>query len=88
MNATGGNQAQNVAKYPALCPGVVNVASADRSGRMADFSDYGDLTEVAAPSGWRGYDLANDPSRRILPLAEEHVMEAALGPTPKRNTAC
>ena len=85
VNATGGNQAQNVAKYPALCPGVVNVASADKSGRMADFSDYGDLTEVAAPSGWRGYDLANDPSRCILPLAEEHVMEAALGVHPQEE---
>ena len=85
VNATGGNQAQNVAKYPALCPGVVNVASADKSGRMADFSDYGDLTEVAAPSGWRGYDLANDPSRCILPLAEEHVMEAALGAHPQEE---
>ena len=52
---------------------------------MADFSDYGDLTEVAAPSGWRGYDLANDPSRRILPLAEEHVMEAALGVHPQKE---
>ena len=83
INATGGNQAHNVAKYPALCPGVVNVASADKSGRMADFSDYGDLTEVAAPSGWRGYDLANDLSRRILPLAEECVMAAALGAHPQ-----
>lgn len=83
INATGGNQAHNVAKYPALCPGVVNVASADKNGRMADFSDYGDLTEVAAPSGWRGYDLANDPSRRILPLAEEDVMSAALGAHPQ-----
>ena len=83
VNATGGNQAHNVAKYPALCPGVVNVASADKSGRMADFSDYGDLTEVAAPSGWRGYDLANDPLRRILPLAEEDVMTAALGAHPQ-----
>ena len=85
INATGGNQAHNVAKYPALCPGVVNVASADRSGRMADFSDYGDLTEVAAPSGWRGYDLENDPSRRILPLAEEDVMAAALGAHPQQE---
>ena len=83
VNATGGNQAHNVAKYPALCAGVVNVASADKSGRMADFSDYGDLTEVAAPSGWRDYDLANDPSRRILPLAEEPVMAAALGAHPQ-----
>ena len=83
VNATGGNQAHNVAKYPALCPGVVNVASADRSGLMADFSDYGDLTEVAAPSGWRGYDLDNDPSRRILPLAAEDVMAAALGAHPQ-----
>ena len=83
VNATGGNQAHNVAKYPALCPGVVNVASADKSGLMADFSDYGDLTEVAAPSGWRGYDLDNDPSRRILPLAAEDVMAAALGAHPQ-----
>ena len=83
INATGGNQAHNVAKYPALCPGVVNVASADSSGRMADFSDYGDLTEVAAPSGWRAYDLENDPGRRILPLAEEGVMAAALGAHPQ-----
>lgn len=85
INATGGNQAHNVAKYPALCPGVVNVASADKSGRMADFSDYGDLTEVAAPSGWRGYDLASDPSRRILPLAEEDVMAATLGAHPQEE---
>ena len=85
VNATGGNQAHNVAKYPALCPGVVNVASADKSGRMADFSDYGDLTEVAAPSGWRSYDLANDPSRRILPLADDHVMSAALGAHPQEE---
>lgn len=85
INATGGNQAHNVAKYPALCPGVVNVASADKGGRMADFSDYGDLTEVAAPSGWRGYNLANDPSRRILPLAEEDVMTATLGAHPQEE---
>lgn len=85
INATGGNQAHNVAKYPALCPGVVNVASADKSGRMADFSDYGDLTEVAAPSGWRGYNLENDPARRILPLAEEGVMAATLGAHPQQE---
>ncbi len=85
VNATGGNQAHNVAKYPALCPGVVNVASADKSGRMADFSDYGDLTEVAAPSGWRSYDLVNDPSRRILPLAGEDVMKTALGAHPQQE---
>jgi subtilisin family serine protease len=85
VNATGGNQAHNVAKYPALCPGVVNVASADKNGRMADFSDYGDLTEVAAPSGWRAYDLDRDPSRRILPLADEDVMAASLGSHPQEE---
>ena len=83
ISSTGGNQAHNVAKYPALCPGVLNVASADKSGRMADFSDYGDLVEVAAPSGWRDYDLARDPTRRILPLADDDVMTAALGTHPQ-----
>lgn len=80
VTSTGGNQAHNVAKYPALGPGVMVVASADRNGLMADFSDYGDLTQVAAPAGWRNYDRTADPRRRILPIATAEAIEQAVGP--------
>ena len=77
--STGGNQAHNVAKYSGLCPGVMVVASADRHGRMSDFNDYGDTIQVAAPAGWRGFDLEAEPSRRILPLTSPGVIDEAVG---------
>ena len=77
--STGGNQAHNVAKYAGLCPGVMVVASADRSGRMSDFNDYGDTIQVAAPAGWRAFDLQAEPGRRILPLTSQDVIDQAVG---------
>ncbi len=77
--STGGNQAHNVAKYTGLCPGVMPVASADRHGRMSDFNDYGDTIQVAAPAGWRAFDLQSDPSRTILPLTSQDVIDEAVG---------
>ena len=79
LSSPGGNQTHNVIKYPALGRGVLIVTSADRTGRMADFADYSPIVDVASPSGWRGGDDYARRASRILPIAEPHVIEQAVG---------
>ncbi|AYA16436.1 hypothetical protein DCW30_00595 [Streptomyces alfalfae] len=46
-----GNDAQtkNFVGYPAAYPEVVGVSAADRSGKVAKFSEYGEYVDLAAP---------------------------------------
>lgn len=47
-----GNSSANAGNYtPASCSGVVSVASVDRSGGRAWYSNYGSVVDVAAPGG-------------------------------------
>lgn len=49
--AAVGNDAEegNRDKYPAAYPDVVGVASADRAGKVAEYSQNGDMVDIAAP---------------------------------------
>ncbi|MFF3787396.1 S8 family serine peptidase [Streptomyces sp. NPDC001933] len=49
--ASVGNGAQsgNKEEYPAAYPQVVGVAAADRNGKVGQFSQYGQVTDIAAP---------------------------------------
>ncbi len=47
-----GNSNANAANYtPASCTGVVTVASTDRGGNRAYYSNYGSVVDLAAPGG-------------------------------------
>lgn len=47
-----GNSNANAANYtPASCSGVITVASTDRNGSRAYYSNYGSVVDVAAPGG-------------------------------------
>ncbi|WP_074901722.1 S8 family peptidase [Microbulbifer thermotolerans] len=47
-----GNSGANAGNYtPASCSGVITVASVDRSGGRAWYSNYGSVVDVAAPGG-------------------------------------
>ncbi len=47
-----GNSNDNAANYtPASCNGVITVASVDRGGNRAYYSNYGSVIDVAAPGG-------------------------------------
>ncbi len=47
-----GNSNANAANYtPASCNGVISVASVDRGGNRAYYSNYGSVVDVAAPGG-------------------------------------
>ncbi|GAA0858538.1 S8 family peptidase [Aliiglaciecola litoralis] len=47
-----GNSNQNAANFtPASCSGVVTVASVNRSGDRAYYSNYGSVVDIAAPGG-------------------------------------
>jgi len=49
--AATGNDATNTPSYPASSPGVIGVGATDLTGRLVQFSNYGDQVDVAAP-GW------------------------------------
>ena len=50
--ASAGNDAGEVGEYfPANCRGVVVAASSTRQGMLADYSNRGELVQVAAPGG-------------------------------------
>lgn len=56
-----GNSNDNSTNYnPGNCNGVVNVASTDRNGDRAYYSNYGSNVDVAAPGG--AMQSANDPN--------------------------
>ncbi|MEV0494560.1 S8 family serine peptidase [Streptomyces atratus] len=49
--ASVGNGAQsgNKEEYPAAYPQVIGVAAADRNGKVAEYSQYGQIADIAAP---------------------------------------
>lgn len=54
--AAAGNASDDAAKYaPGNCNGVITVAATNRDGNRADYSNYGDTIDIAAPGG----DVAN-----------------------------
>ncbi len=55
VSATGGNGAQCCLGYPSVYPGVFNVAPCDKQGNASDFADYGPVTQIMAPGGFRDY---------------------------------
>ncbi len=57
---SAGNSNDNAANYrPASCAGVVSVASNDRQGNRASYSNYGATVDVAAPGGETAQVAAN-----------------------------
>ncbi|PWU52823.1 hypothetical protein DLJ46_02285 [Micromonospora globispora] len=44
-----GNEGDGRAQYPASYPEVISVAATDATGKLTDFSSYGDWIDVAAP---------------------------------------
>lgn len=50
--AAAGNNNQNVSGYfPANCKGVIAVAASTREGKLAGYSNWGDLIDLSAPGG-------------------------------------
>ncbi|WP_399935748.1 S8 family serine peptidase [Streptomyces kanamyceticus] len=51
MFASVGNEAEkkNFIDYPAAYPGVTGVSAADRSGKVAKYSEFGEYVDLAAP---------------------------------------
>ena len=63
MVVAAGNENQNVANVsPASCSGVIAVASVNRTGGKAYYSNFGALVDVAAPGG----DIRVSDSNAIL----------------------
>lgn len=58
--ASGNSNSDSTNFNPGNCAGVVNVASTDREGGRAYYSNYGSNVDVAAPGGAMSY--ANDPN--------------------------
>lgn len=58
--AAGNSNANSSNFNPGNCSGVVNVASTDRDGGRAYYSNYGSNVDVAAPGGAQSF--ANDPN--------------------------
>ncbi|WP_415904907.1 S8 family serine peptidase [Neptuniibacter sp. QD48_55] len=49
---SAGNSNTNTANFtPASCSNVINVAAVNRNGGKANYSNYGDLVDIAAPGG-------------------------------------
>lgn len=47
-----GNSASDAANFaPANCEGVVTVAATDRNGKLAPYSNFGSVVDIAAPGG-------------------------------------
>lgn len=47
--AAAGNANTNVQQFPASYPGVISVTAVDAANRKADFANYGDWVDLAAP---------------------------------------
>jgi hypothetical protein len=47
--AASGNDGSNAPSYPAAYEGVVSVSAVDADGQIADFSNFGDTVDLAAP---------------------------------------
>ena len=58
--AAGNSSADASGHTPASCNGVVTVASTDRNGAAAGYTNYGSVIDVAAPGGTTA--SANDPN--------------------------
>ncbi|MCF8536944.1 MAG: S8 family serine peptidase [Candidatus Nanopelagicales bacterium] len=50
--AAAGNASDDAAKFaPGNCNGVITVAATNREGQRADYSNYGEIIDIAAPGG-------------------------------------
>ncbi len=47
--AAAGNSYTDAKDYPAALPGVISVAALDSDGTLAEYSNYGDTVDIAAP---------------------------------------
>ncbi len=85
--AAAGNETQDSAGIsPANCSGVITVAASDRDGALADFSNFGDNVDLAAPGEEilsthnDGIVIANGDSYRFMTgtsMAAPHVSGVA-----------
>jgi len=58
--AAAGNDASQVASYPASYQGVISVSAVDIQRRRAPYSNFGSQVDIAAPGGDNGGDLNGD----------------------------
>lgn len=58
--AAAGNEASNVPSFPAAYEGVISVSAVDQQRRLAPYSNFGNLVDVAAPGGDNSVDLNGD----------------------------
>jgi len=58
--AAAGNEASNVPRFPAAYEGVISVSAVDQQRRVAPYSNFGNLVDVAAPGGDNSVDLNDD----------------------------
>ncbi|MET0065729.1 MAG: S8 family serine peptidase [Candidatus Thiodiazotropha sp.] len=85
--AAAGNETQDSAGIaPANCPGVITVAASDRAGALAEFSNFGETVDLAAPGEEilsthnDGIVIANQDSYRLMSgtsMAAPHVSGVA-----------
>lgn len=58
--AAAGNEASRVPSFPAAYTGVISVSAVDQQRRLAPYSNFGNLIDVAAPGGDNSVDLNGD----------------------------
>ncbi|MFK7976206.1 MAG: S8 family serine peptidase [Halioglobus sp.] len=58
--AAAGNEASRELSYPASYSGVISVSAVDQQRRLAPYSNFGNLIDVAAPGGDNSVDLNGD----------------------------
>ncbi|MGW7687059.1 S8 family serine peptidase [Kribbella sp. NPDC054772] len=56
-----GNDGSDAVQFPASYPEVIAVAATDATGRLTDFSSYGDWVDIAAP----GWDIVSTGARSL-----------------------
>lgn len=58
--AAAGNEASRAPSFPAAYAGVISVSAVDQQRRLAPYSNFGNLIDVAAPGGDNSVDLNGD----------------------------